>query len=249
MFSFSRRRPSGRQLRVRERHCHRRRGHVRLAFKQPKRHRHGLATQPPTPALRREQINHQIALANALMHIKGHAAADTKEALDRARSCVEQAEALGEQPEDPLTLFSLLYGVWVANLVAFNGQAICDLATDFVALAQKQKAAAPLMIGHRLVAASLLYTARASEARVHLDQALALYDPAKHGPLATRFGYDVDVATLSYRALALWLLGYPDAALRDAQQAIEDARARADHREHARRTSPRIMAPNLLRKL
>jgi hypothetical protein len=62
---------------------------------------------------------------------------------------------------------------------------------------------------------------------VQLDKALALYDPAKHGPLVTRFGYDVGVATLSYRALALWVLGYPDASLRDAQQAFNDARVRA----------------------
>ena len=56
------------------------------------------------------------------------------------------------------------------------------------------------------------------------DQALALYDPAEHRPLATRFGQDVRVAILSYRSLALWLLGYPEAALADAEQALKDAR-------------------------
>ena len=60
--------------------------------------------------------------------------------------------------------------------------------------------------------------------RAHYDQALALYDPAEHRPLATRFGQDVGVAILSYRSLALWLLGYPEAALADADHALKDAR-------------------------
>jgi hypothetical protein len=40
--------------------------------------------------------------------------------VERARLLIEQAEALGEPPEDPLLLFSVLYAFWVANLVAFN---------------------------------------------------------------------------------------------------------------------------------
>ena len=45
------------------------------------------------------------------MHIKGYAAPETKAAVERARLLIEQAEALGEPPEDPLLLFSVLYGV------------------------------------------------------------------------------------------------------------------------------------------
>jgi hypothetical protein len=42
--------------------------------------------------------------------------------------------------------------------------------------------------------------------------------------LATQFGQDVRVAILSYRSLALWVLGYPDAALADGDRALKDAR-------------------------
>ena len=55
------------------------------------------------------------------MHTKGYAAPETKASVEQARLYIEQAEALGEPPEDPLLLFSVLYGFWVANLVAFNG--------------------------------------------------------------------------------------------------------------------------------
>jgi class 3 adenylate cyclase len=183
-----------------------------------------IATLPGTPALRREQVKLQVALINPLIHVKGHAVAETKAAAEQARLLIERAEALGEPPEDPLLLFSVLYGFWVANYVAFNGDVICNLAAQFLALAEKQGATVSLMMGHRLMGASLLFAGDIAKGRAHLDQALALYDPAEHRPLATRFGQDAGVAILSDRSWALWLLGYPEAAVRDADDALRNAR-------------------------
>ena len=183
-----------------------------------------IETLPVTPALRREQIKLQVALINPLMHVKGYAAPETKAAAERARLLIEQAEALGEPPEDPLLLFSVLYSFWVASYVAFNGDAMRELAAQFLALAEKRGATVPLMIGHRLMGMSLLQTGDIAQGQAHYDQAIALYDPAEHRPLATRFGQDVRVSILSYRSRALWLLGYPDAALADADHALYDAR-------------------------
>ena len=53
---------------------------------------------------------------------------------------------------------------------------------------------------------------------------MALYDPAAHLPLTTRFGQDVKVAILAYGSVGLWMLGYPETALADAKQALEYAR-------------------------
>jgi predicted ATPase len=63
-----------------------------------------------------------------------------------------------------------------------------------------------------------------AEGRAHYDQAIALYDPAAHRPLAARFSTDIGVTILSYRSLALWTLGYPESALADAEHALGDAR-------------------------
>jgi class 3 adenylate cyclase/predicted ATPase len=183
-----------------------------------------MATLPGTPALRREQIKLQVALITPLIHIKGYAAAETKAAAEQARLLIERAEALGEPPEDPLLLFSVLATFWAANLVAFNGDVVCDLAAQLLALAEKQRATVPLMIGHRLMGQSLLLTGDIAEGRAHLDQAITLYDPAEHRSLATRFGQDVGVVALSFRSFALWLLGYPEAALRDTDDALKNAR-------------------------
>ena len=74
-----------------------------------------IATLPGTPALRQEEIKLQVALITPLLHVSGYAAPETRAAVERARLLIEQAEALGEPPEDPLLLFSVLYGLWVAN--------------------------------------------------------------------------------------------------------------------------------------
>jgi tetratricopeptide (TPR) repeat protein len=60
-----------------------------------------------------------------------------------------------------------------------------------------------------------------SSARAHLDASIALYDPER--PRARPFSYSVadpGVAALSYGALTLWLLGYPEQALRKSQAAL-----------------------------
>jgi class 3 adenylate cyclase/predicted ATPase/tRNA A37 threonylcarbamoyladenosine biosynthesis protein TsaE len=182
-----------------------------------------IATLSATPALRREQIKFQVAIITPLMHVKGYAAPETKAAAEQARVLIEQAEALGEPPDDPLLLFSVLFSFWTTSFVAFNGDSLRELASQFLALAEKQTATVPLMIGHRMMG-SVLHTGAFAEGRAHLDRAITLYDPAEHRLLATRFGQDIRVAALSYRSWALWMLGYPDAALVDTSRAIEEAR-------------------------
>jgi class 3 adenylate cyclase/predicted ATPase len=183
-----------------------------------------IAALPATPALRREQIKLQVALITPLMQIKGYSAPETKAAAERAHLLIEQAEALGEPPEDPLLLFSVLYSFWVANYAAFNGDVMRELAAQFLALAEKQGATVPLMVGHRLMGLSFFNTDDIAGSRVHFDRAIALYDPAEHRPLAARFGQDVAVAILSPRSVALWALGYPEAALADTDHALKHAR-------------------------
>jgi predicted ATPase len=69
-----------------------------------------------------------------------------------------------------------------------------------------------------------LHTGDIEGALGHIDQAMALYDPVEHRQLATRFGQDVRVALSFYQSLSRWPLGFPEAALADADRAIKDAR-------------------------
>jgi class 3 adenylate cyclase/predicted ATPase len=183
-----------------------------------------IATVSATSVLRREQIKIQVSLINPLMHTKGHAAPETKAAVERARVLIEQAEALGEPPEDPLLFLSVLYGFWLANYIAFNGNVMRELAAQFLMLAEKQKTTVALLTAHRILGISLVCTGELAEGRAHLDRAIGLYDPDQHRPLATRFAVDAAGSILSYRSWALWILGWPVAAMADADQAISNAR-------------------------
>ena len=159
-----------------------------------------IATLPSTPELRREEIKLQVELITPLLHVRDYAAPETRAAVERAHLLIEQSDALGEPPDDPLLLFSVLYGFWVANLVAFNGDVLLEL---------------------RLMGLSLLHAGKIEEGRTHFDRAVELYDPAEHGRLAILFGQDIGAASLSWRAIAWWLLGYPENALADARRALE----------------------------
>jgi hypothetical protein len=63
-----------------------------------------------------------------------------------------------------------------------------------------------------------------AQGRAHLDRAIALIDPAESRLLPKRgFGFDNRVALFGNRSQALWLLGYPVAALADADHALKNA--------------------------
>ena len=183
-----------------------------------------IATLPMTPDLRREEIKVQVTLITPLIYVKGYASPETKQAAERARQLIEEADARGEPPEDPLLLFSVLYGFWVVNTLALKGEISREIAEQFLNLAMKQDAVAPRMMGHRLMGHSLLLTGDPVRGRAHYDEGIRLYDPAQHQSLATRFGQDIRVSMFGYRSLAVWILGYPEAAIGDAENALTYAR-------------------------
>jgi class 3 adenylate cyclase/tetratricopeptide (TPR) repeat protein len=182
-----------------------------------------ISTLSPTSALRRRQIKLQIALAYGLMNSKGPAAPETTAAVEQARLLIERAEALGEPSDNPLLLFRVLESLWQASYTTYNGDELLKRAAQFLALAESKGAIIPLIMGHRVMGTSLAWTGDIAEGRAHFDRVVELCGHAER-PLATGTGKDFLVFALSDRSMALWTLGYPDAALTDAQRAVKDAR-------------------------
>ena len=183
-----------------------------------------LEALPITAAMRRARIEAQVGLGNALVDTAGQAAPATKSAWLGARDLIREAEEVGEPLHDPLLQSSVLLGLWRAAYVAFDGNLMRELAAEFLALAEEQGATVLLVLAHRTIGITLGLTGNLAEARARLNQALGLYDPAEHRPLATRFGQDSRVTALSFRAWTLWLLGYPEAAQADIDHAVREAR-------------------------
>jgi predicted ATPase len=183
-----------------------------------------IAALQSTPTLRREELKFQVALINAVMHVKGYAAPETRAAVERARVLIERSEALREPLEDPLIMYSALYAETTVSIVAFDGDLARPQAAHFLTLAEKEGTTAPLLMAHRFMGLSLVYTGDSVGALPHLEQAIALYNPSEHRSLAVRFGQDAGVHALTYRAWALWLTGRPQSALVACKRALGAAR-------------------------
>src|SRR5262249_9251429 len=142
-----------------------------------------IAALPATTALRREQLKLQVALINPLGHVKGWSSPETRAAAEQAGLLIEQAQALGEAPDDPLLSFGALYGIWLTFYVAFDGDRARGLAEQFLSLAEQQEAIAPRLMAHQMMGTSSLIGGEIATGRAHLDRAIALYDPTAHRAL------------------------------------------------------------------
>jgi predicted ATPase len=74
-----------------------------------------------------------------------------------------------------------------------------------------------------------MFTGSLSSSRSHLEEALALYDPATHGSLVDQAGTDPYANALAVLGSVLFCLGYPDQALARSNAAIAEA-LRLGHR-------------------
>src|SRR5947208_291851 len=84
--------------------------------------------------------------------------------------------------------YLVLYGFAAGYFVAFNGDVLRELAEEFITRAEKERATAPMMVGHRLVGHALLLTGEVAATEAHYGQGLALYDPVEHRQFV-RTGY------------------------------------------------------------
>jgi class 3 adenylate cyclase/predicted ATPase len=175
-----------------------------------------LASLPESAQRTEQEIDLQIALGGALIAAKGHAAPETGRAYARARELCRQADDLGR-------LSPLMFGQWVFHMVRAEHAAAQEIAEELLRFARRDSDAAALMVGHRAAGISSLWRGDLVEAREHLEQTLALYDPERHRPLASIYVYDPRLAGLAGLAFALFQLGYPEQALARCREAVGDA--------------------------
>ena len=67
-------------------------------------------------------------------------------------------------------------------------------------------------VAHRVYGVTRWFAGDFIEARSHLEQAVAIFDPERDRDLAFRFGQDVGVSAMVYLAIVLWPLGEVDRA-------------------------------------
>jgi class 3 adenylate cyclase/tetratricopeptide (TPR) repeat protein len=170
-----------------------------------------LSTLPDMPERAQQELALQITLGAPLIATKGYSAPEVGKVYTRARELCRQ---VGETPQ----LVLVLDGLRVFYINQGELQTARELAEQIMRLAQSVQDPALLMKGHVVLGEVLYWIGEWAPARGHFERAIALYDP--RWPRPPWAWIDDKVPSLSYAALALWMLGYSDQALKRSQEAL-----------------------------
>jgi predicted ATPase/class 3 adenylate cyclase len=173
-----------------------------------------LRTLPDTPTRARQELTIHLGLGVVLIATKGFAASEVESTYARARELCQQ---IGETEQ----LFPVLYGLWGFYLVGGQLRIAREIAEQLLIVAQGEQDASLLLQAHYTLGVTLFSLGELQPALKHIERCSSLYDPREHHSLAFKYGsFDTGVATLSFKALILWLLGYPDQALKKIQETL-----------------------------
>jgi tetratricopeptide (TPR) repeat protein len=160
----------------------------------------------------------QIALGTAWVAIKGYAAPDVERAYGRAR---ELCRLMGSSAD----LASVLFGLFVYYVVTPSYETSLELGDEMLALAKRDNNGALRVQGLLMHGMSRFWMGDVAIGVPQLEEGIALYDQQREAISGKTPLFDHGVGSRRYQAVSLWLLGYPDRALKRAHEAIADARA------------------------
>ncbi|MBI3303485.1 MAG: hypothetical protein HYZ72_15585 [Deltaproteobacteria bacterium] len=172
-----------------------------------------LKALPDTPERTQQELALQTTLGLALIRTKGYAAPEVEKAYTRARELCQQ---VGETPQ----LSSVFLGLAYFYCARAEHKTARELSEQLLSLAQRQQDPLCLLWAHYCLGLCLVVLGEFAPAQEHLEQGIALYDPQKHHPHISGDVNDPAVLCLPYAALVLWLLGYPDQALKRSREAL-----------------------------
>jgi class 3 adenylate cyclase/predicted ATPase len=173
-----------------------------------------LKTQPDAPERAQQELTLQIALGSSLMTTKGAGAFEVGETYARAR---ELCQRVGETPQ----LFPVLWGLRAFYQVRGECQTARELGEQMLRLAQSVQDPVLLLGAHYALETSLCFLGEFALARAHVEQGVTLYDPQQHHSYTFVYGGQAPgILCLSNGAYVLWLLGYPDQALKRSYEAL-----------------------------
>ncbi|MBI3756687.1 MAG: AAA family ATPase, partial [Deltaproteobacteria bacterium] len=178
---------------------------------------HLLESLPDTLERAQQELTLQIALSGPLQATKGLGAPEVGKAYTRA---LELCRQVGETPQ----LFPALRGLWQFSVLRAKLQTAHELGEQLLSLAHSIQDTALLAEAHRTLGEPLLWLGELAPARAYLEQGIILYDSQRHRSHALLYGLAPGVTCPSFVAQVLWLLGYPDQALKRSREALTLAR-------------------------
>lgn len=173
-----------------------------------------LGTLPPSPERAREELDLQTMLGPVLAAARGYADTQVKVTYGRANE-------LCDLVDDAYRRFAVLRAQFnFALLRAEYGEAR-TLAAHVLELARKHDDPEFTLGGHLSVGLNALFTGKFAQAESHLETSMSYFDPDRQMKHVLQQGILLGVTAGSYRARALWMLGFPDRALARCHQALQ----------------------------
>jgi DNA-binding NtrC family response regulator/predicted ATPase len=171
-----------------------------------------LTSLPSIPERTRQELDVLVTLGPALMATRGYAAPEVEHTYARAR------ELCGLVEETP-QLFPVLLRLMLFYLQRAAFQTAWELSEQCHSLAQRLQDPMRLLEAHHGSGTVLFWRGALTQAQASFEEGLRLYAVAQHSP-SSLHRQGPGITCLTYAALSLWLLGYPDQALHRSQEAL-----------------------------
>jgi predicted ATPase len=179
-----------------------------------------LASVPATPERLQEQIMLQISLARALLATKGY----TEEVERAYMRALELCENAGEIPQ----LFPVLRGLASFYILRIENEKAVQMAERILHLAEHLNDMDMMTEAHMILGYNLAFREDLQIGLEYLEKAIASYNLQRQRVRRLGLGANPGVVSLTVSALFLWMLGYPDRALKRTTDSILLAR-KMDH--------------------
>jgi predicted ATPase len=161
-----------------------------------------------------QAIDIRVDLGPVLRTIKRGSAPEVEQTYTQAR---ELCLRLGDTPK----LFPVLWGLCRTYHSGGEFHKARELGEQLFSLAQTMQDPALILEAHHTQWSTLFSLGELLSVKEHCERGRALYDPRQHRQLAFLYGgHDPGVCCGSHAAEVLWLVGYPDQALRRSHETL-----------------------------
>jgi predicted ATPase/class 3 adenylate cyclase len=172
---------------------------------------------PAAPEHARQELTLQTTLGPLLFATKGYGAPESESAWTRAYELCQQ---LGETSQP----FPVLWGLQQFYTARADYRRAREYGEQMLSLAQRLQDSSLLLWAYKELAEVSFCLGECLTAKTYSENSVALYDPQQRRAQTFVYGEDPAVATLPFYSLSLFLLGYPDQALRKSREALTLAR-------------------------
>ena len=167
-----------------------------------------LSALPETLERQREELDLLLMLGPATMTLIGYGAPEANAVYRLAR---DLCELLGDNTK----MFPVLWGLWLSHSARTELSEARELAAELLSVAEDIGNETFKLEAHHAKWNTLMYLGELKESLLETERGVAFYDPGTHAGLASMYGgHNPRVCANNHAAQLLWLLGYPDRALK-----------------------------------